>query len=287
MERIDPMSASEDLQRLVNQLPSPDGRGMFCTGIDKVTIEQTIAAIHQGGKANVLGLIDLLGQPGEPGDVKPHYALHCLGNHLLQIKDEAARLEFAQTLASQLGGSRPKAIQAYLCQELQSFGHSEAATALGKLLCDEELSAPAAMALVAIREGAAPPLRAALAEAKGACKLNIVQALGQIGDRESISALQALVSDEDREVRLAAAWGLARMGDAGSVDRLIQAAGVESGWERIQATKHCLVLAERLAASAQKVPAARIYMYLRDTRSEPHEKYVRDAAEKGLATLKT
>jgi HEAT repeat protein len=219
--------------------------------------------------------------------VKPHYALHCLGNHILQIKDEAARREFGQTLASQIGGSRSKAIQAYLCQELQSFGRGEATAALGQVLCDEDLSAPAAMALVAIREGAAPPLRAALSQSKGACKLNIVQALGQIGDRESIPALRALASDEDREVRLAAGWGLARMGDAGSVDPLIQAADVEPGWERIQATKNCLVLAEKLAAAGQQAPAAKIYAHLRDTRTDPHEKYVRDAAEKGLAVLKS
>ncbi len=130
-------------------------------------------------------------------------------------------------------------------------------------------------------------MRAALPQAKGACKLNIVQALGQIGDRESIPALRALVADEDREIRLAAACGLARMGDAGSVDLLIKAAGVEPGWERIQATKHCLVLAEKLAAAGQQAPAARIYAYLRDTRSDPQEKYVRDAAEKGLAALKS
>jgi hypothetical protein len=281
------MAASEDLKTLVNQLPDPDRRGMFCTDIDKAKIEKAIAAIHQGGKDNVLGLIDLLAEPGEASDVKPHYALHCLGNHLLQIKDEAARRDFGQTLASEIGGSRPKAIQAYLCQELQSFGHGEATSALGQVLNDDDLSAPAAMALVAIREGAAPPLRAALPQAKGACKLNIVQALGQIGDRESIPALRALVTDEDREIRLAAAWGLARMGDAASVDRLIQAAGVEPGWERIQATKHCLVLAEKLAAAGQQAPAAKIYAYLRDTRSDPQEKYVRDAAEKGLAALKS
>ncbi len=281
------MAASEDLKKLVKQMPDPDGRGMFCTNIDKAKIEQAIAAIAKGGKDNVLGLINLLAGPGEPADVKPHYALHCLGNHLLQIKDEAARREFSQTLASQIGGSRPKTIQAYLCQELQSFGHGEATAALGQVLCDDDLSAPAAMALVAIREGAAPPLRAALPQAKGQCKLNIVQALGQIGDRESIPALRPLVADEDREVRLAAAWGLARMGDAGSVDLLIKAAGVEPGWERIQATKHCLVLAEKLAAAGKKGPAAEIYTHLRDTRSDPQERYVRDAAEKGLAALKS
>lgn len=281
------MAASEDLKKLVKQMPDPDGRGMFCTNIDKAKIEQAIAAIAKGGKDNVLGLINLLAGPGKPADVKPHYALHCLGNHLLQIKDEAARREFSQTLASQIGGSRPKTIQAYLCQELQSFGHGEATAALGQVLCDDDLSAPAAMALVAIREGAAPPLRAALPQAKGQCKLNIVQALGQIGDRESIPALRPLVADEDREVRLAAAWGLARMGDAGSVDLLIKAAGVEPGWERIQATKHCLVLAEKLAAAGKKGPAAEIYTHLRDTRSDPQERYVRDAAEKGLAALKS
>jgi hypothetical protein len=281
------MAASEDLKKLVNQMPDPDRRGMFCTDIDKAKIEQAIAAIHQGGKDNVLGLIDLLAEPGQPGDVKPHYALHCLGNHILQIKDEAARRDFGQTLASQIGGSRPKAVQAYLCQELQSFGHGEATAALGQALGDDDLNAPAAMALVAIREGSAPPLRAALPQAKGACKLNIVQALGQIGDRESIPALRALLADEDREVRLAAAWSLARMGDAGSVDRLIQAAGVEPGWERVQATKHCLVLAEKLAAAGEKAGAVKIYASLRDTRTDPQEKYVRDAAERGLAAVKT
>ncbi len=281
------MAASEDLKTLVSQLPDPDRRGMFCTDIDKAKIEQAIAAIQQGGKDNVLGLIDLLAGPGEPGDVKPHYALHCLGNHILQTKDEAARREFGQTLASQIGGSRPKAIQAYLCQELQSFGRGEATAALGKVLGDDDLSAPAAMALVAMREGAAPPLRAALPQAKAACKLNIVQALGQIGDRESIPALGALVYDEDREVRLAAAWGLARMGDAGSVDLLIQAAGVKPGWERIQATKNCLVLAEKLAAAGNKAAATKIYTYLYESRADPVETYVRDAAQKGLAALKS
>jgi hypothetical protein len=281
------MAASEDLKNLVNQLPDPDRRGMYCTDIDKAKIEQTIAAIHQGGKDNVLGLIDLLAEPGQSGGAKPHYALHCLGNHLLQIKDEAARREFCQAIASQIGGSRPKVIQAYLCQELQSFGHNEAVSALGSVLCDDDLSSPAAMALVAIWEGAALPLRAALPKAKGACKLNIVQALGQVGDRESIPALRSLVSNEDREVRLAAAWGLARMGDAGSVERLIQAAGVEPGWERIQATKHCLVLAEKLAAAGDKAGADKIYAHLRDTRTDPQEKYIRDAAQRGLAAMKS
>ena len=139
------------------------------------------------------------------------------------------------------------------------------------------------MALVAIGDGAAEQFRAALAGAKGNCKLNIVQGLGAVGDRESIPVLLALLTDDDREVRLAAGWGLARMGDAAAVDALIKAAGVPDGWERIQATKHCLVLGEKLTAAGKRSEAARLYGYLRDSRKDKHEKYVRDLAEKALA----
>ncbi len=136
---------------------------------------------------------------------------------------------------------------------------------------------------MAIRDGAAEQFRPALAGAKGVCKLNIVQGLGAMGDKQSIPALLALLGDGNREVRLAAGWGLARMGDAGSVDALIKAAEVPDGWERIQATKHCLMLAERLSAAGKKSEAVRVYTYLRESRNDPHEKYVRELAEKALA----
>ena len=278
--------AADNLKTLVQEMPDPDARGMYCTDIDKAKIERAIAELHKGGKANLLGLIDLLVEPGAGDDVKAHYALHCLGNHAIQIKDEPGRQAFSEALASQLGGSRPKGVQAYLCQELQWFGHPEAVPALGKLLGDEQLGPPAAMALTAIRTGAAEQFRAALPTAKGVCKRNVVQGLGAVADQESIPALRALLADEDREVRIEAGWALARMGDAGSADLLLKAAMVEPGWERIQATKHCLVLAENLVASGKKVAATAIYTALRQTRQGPHEQYVRDAADKALAAAK-
>ena len=110
-----------------------------------------------------------------------------------------------------------------------------------------------------------------------------MQGLGAVGDKESIPALTALLTDNDREVRLAAGWSLAHMGGASSVDALIKAADVPDGWERIEATKHCVVLAERLTAAGDKASAAKIYSYLRDSRKDAHETYIRDLAEKALA----
>jgi HEAT repeat protein len=280
------MAISEKLKSLVAELPDPDDRGMLCTDIDKEEIERTIAEIHAGGRDNVLGLIDMLVPPGAGDDAKAHYALHCVANHVLKIKDEEARRQFSEALASQLGGTRPKPVQAYLCQELQWAGRQEAAKALGKLLCDEELCDPATMALVAIREGAAEQFRAALPEARGKCRLAVVQGLGAVCDAASADALRQALDDPDREVRLAAGWGLARLGDAGSVDPLIKAADATQGWERIQATKHCLALAEKLAASGNKDLARRICAHLQETRTDPSERYVRDAAQKALAQIR-
>jgi len=275
------MTVSEELETLVAQMPDPDDRGMYTESIDKEKIEKAVTAIYEGGREYVLGLIDMLSEPGSDQDVKPHYALHCVANHVLIVKDEQARQELSKALASKVNGDRSNYVKSFLCQELQRAGGKEATPALGKLLLDEELVEPATAALVAIRDGAAEQFRKALPRARGKCRLNIVQGLGAVEDRESIDALRQALDDPDREVRLAAGWGLARMGDAGSVDLLIKTAGVGPGWERIQATKHCLVLAENLVAAGKRDLAGKIHAYLRETRTDPSEQYVCEAARAG------
>ncbi len=280
------MKIPEKLKALVAQMPDPDKRSMFTTDIDKEKIEKALAEMFRGGRETVLALIDMLGEPGKDEDVKPHYASHCLENYALIVKDEKARREFSETLAGELDSDRPKPVKAFLCQQLQWSGGEEAAPGLGKLLLDDELVESAAMALVAIHEGAAEPFRAALPKAKGKCRLNIVQGLGAIGDTASASAIRDTLGDSDRETRIAAGWALARMGDASSVDSLIRVAEVGPGWERVQATKHCLVLAEKLVAAGRCSEAEKIYKTLHETRTDPSEKYVREAAERGLKAAK-
>ena len=277
------MAVSDRLKALVDQMPNPDGRGMYTENIDKEKIEKTVAEIHRGGRENVLGLIEMLGEPGSEENVKPHYALRCLANHALIIKDENARRQFSEALASQLGGDLSTYNKAFLCQELQWAGRREAVGALGKLLTDEELCDPAAMALAAIGDGAADELRRALPGAKGRCRLAVIDALAALADAGSANVFKEALKDPDREVRLAAGSGLARIGDPGSVDLLIQAANVGPGWERVKQTKHCMVLAEKLAAAGKKSEAGKIYSHLRSTRTDPSERYIRDAAEKALA----
>jgi len=279
------MAISDQLKNLVSQMPDPDGRGMYCENIDKEKIERTTAELHKGGRDNVAGLIEMLGEPGTEENVKPHYALHCLANHVLIIEDENARRQFCGVLVEKLGSDLSDFNKGYLCQELQWAGGKEAVAALGKLLLDEALVEPAAAALTAIGDGAADQFRTAWPSAKGKCRLSIIQGLGATADAKSVDALQKALGDEDREIRLAAGWALSEIGDAGSADALIKAADVDPGWERIQATKHCLVMAENLAADGKQDVAKKIYLHLVGTRKDSSEAYLRLAAAKAMSAL--
>lgn len=276
------MKSSSQLTSLVNQMPDPDGRGMYCTDIDKKKIDEAIAQILNGGRDNIIAIIDMLVPPGKGDDVKAHYALHCLALHVCKLDDDNHRRRFARTVASQLGGDRPQAVQRYLVRVLQVAGGKEVVGALGKLLLDEELCEPAAQALAAIGEGAAKQLRNALPGAEGKCRLTIVQNLGVVRDAKSIDTLKKAVADKNQDIRIAAGWALANIGDPGSVNALLRATDAE-GWERIQMTKACLLLAENLRTAGKNYEAVKIYTHLRDTRTEPAERYVRDAAKKALA----
>jgi len=267
---------------IINRLPDPDERGLL-SNIDKETVDSVVSQIYEGGQKSLLALIGMLVEPGRGDDVKPRYALHCLAVHMCKPEEEKARQAFAETLASQLGGNRPKSVQKYLIQQLQVAGGKEIVPALGKMLEDEELYESAAQALVAIGDGAAGQLRNALPKVDGKMKLTIIQNLGVVRDAESVDILKKALGDDDRDNRLAAGWALANTGDAGSVDLLLKAADAEETYERNTATKACLLLAERLLEAGKKEPAGKIYTHLSDTRSGPDEAYIRAAANKGLA----
>ncbi len=275
--------SSSALVGLVNQMPDPDQRGMYCTDIDKEKIEGAIQRILRGGRENIIGVIDMLVEPGKGDDVKAHYALHCMALRVCKLKNDRPRRRFGRTLASQIGGDRPKEVQKYLIQQLQVAGGKEVVEALGRVLVDEDLCEPAAQALVAIGDGAAEQLRGALSRVRGQCQLTILQNLGVVRDTNSVGTLKKAVSDEDEAVRIAAVWALANIGDADSANMLLRAADKADGWERIQATKACLLLAENLRAAGKQSEAARIYKHLRNTRTKPAERYVSDAAKTGLA----
>lgn len=279
------MAVSEQLRTLVAQLPDADGSGRYTENIDKEAIEATIAAIHQGGVAFVAGLVEMLDEPGTPENLKPHYALHCLANHVLVIQDDQARQDLVRVLCDKLDDAELATHnKEFLCQTLQWSGRQEACEPLGRCLRDEGLVQAASMALVAIGHGAAGTLRATLPELTGTCRMHALYALASLADPQAAGDLQDALQDDDCEIRIAGGLGLAKLALPDSAPPLLAAADRASGWERIQQSHYCMLLAEGLLAAGESAAAAKIYQHIRETRGHD-EAHLREAAEKALAAI--
>jgi len=281
-------AADARVEELVGQLPNsdqPDGESKF-TGPKWEVVEKMCAEILAGGREKILALAGMLRDPSKERwtSFRAEYLLHAIALYVGAPERREERRLFVETLASLIGGDAvSKAVQTRLIGELQVTGGRGALDALGNALLDEELCEPAAQALLATRRGAAERVRAAFPKAPAACRATLAQALGVLADGESVEALIGALGDQNREVRTCAAWALARTGDARGVEGVLKAAAADDGWESTQAVKAALLLAEKLAAAGAKGDAARIYTHLRERFSDPKEKYIRDAAERGLA----
>lgn len=268
-----PPENPEQQKRRRQQQPESWGSASKFTGPDPALARKLVAEVYSGGRKSIVELIGLL---DNPADYKPEYLLHCLA----LFGNEKEQKLLTRTIAAQLGDSQAPAI---LIRELQRIGSDDAARALGKYLTDEKLCADAALALTAIGgNAAASEFRKAFPKSNGRCRVTIAQNLGVLRDAKSAESLRKALTDPDADLRLAAAWALARMGDAQSVDTLIRMADGLQGYTRAKATNTVLLLAESLGAQNKKTEAARIYTHIRNTRTDPKEKYLRDAAAKHL-----
>ncbi len=278
------MKTQDKIAEAVDQVPALDKRGTF-TGPTWEDLLPALDAVLAAGKDGVVAVVAMLKDVDDGADYKARYFLHVLAQYLGRPGKEAPRAMFVEALASQLGGERSKSVQGYLARQLQVIGTKDCGAALGKLLPDPELCEYATQALLSIRAGAVEEFRKALPELKGGPKLTVLQALGVLTDAGSVEAMKGALADADRDLRLAGAWGLARVGDAASVDVVLKAADVEAGYERIKATSSALLLAENLLAAGKKPEAAKIYKHLKATRTDPSEAYVADIAAERLTSL--
>jgi hypothetical protein len=281
------MANTEQVKSLLSQFPDPDRGGRYADlNEEEMRLMRTVVAqLRDWGREAVLGLIELLVEPGRGNDIKARYALHLLAVEVTQKGRESARAAFAQAVASQLGGPRPKLVQAWLIEPLQLAGAEEVVRALRQALLEADLCDPAARALAVIRDGAAEALLEALPKTQGRQRLSIIQNLAVLRAAPAAPAFRQALTDGDADVRVAGAWGLARLAESSAAEALLQCAEAHDGWERFNETDACLALAESLAAAGKKAPAKAIYERLEKTRTDASERHVREAAARGLAAL--
>jgi hypothetical protein len=278
------MGDTAKIREFLNRLPSPDTSGKF-TGPDPADAGKLYQEVLAGGRGALVDLIGQIQEPGKDDDWRARYLLHGLALYACQPGGRQHQPLVVEALILGLDADLPVEARGFLIRELQVAGSVKAskriAEALGKRLTDDDLCEPAAQALLAIREGAAGEFRKALGAAQGKNRATIIQALGVLGDRQSVGALKQALADSDPDTRLAAAFALAASGDASAADPLLKAADVADVWERDQVSNFCLLLAEKLVAAGRKDDAKRIYQRLRD-RKRPEDRHVKQAATIGL-----
>ena len=282
------------LGEIVKRIPAQDAAA--ATDISRELLK--------GGAETVKTLVALLAEPGKIDDSKIRFAVHGMALYVARAgvkegealaEQQAERKMMADSLLAALADeARPPIIKAFLIQQLRFCAAKEACEPLGKFLLDEKLCEDATQTLLSIKgEEAAAALRQALPQAKGGCRLTIIQALGVLRDAKSAPEIAKSASDENREIRLAALFALANLGDPAWTELLTKAASVEPPYERSQATNSLLTHARRLIEGNQQPDAEKVYRALFTGRTAPdlvsprnktpEDRHVRCAALRGLA----
>lgn len=267
--------------------PIPQNPESKFTGPDPEVAAEVCETLLKGAPDSVRELVGMVKDPGSPEfkNYKAEYLAHALAVYTGRQGKQEQRKMVARVFASYLGDPKtPEYVQGFLARQLERIGDRDVVPALGKLLTNEKLCDYAAAALISIKDGAVQQFRTALPNCKGRCRIVVIQSLAALGDAESAKIFREALKDEDMNIRLAGAWGVVKIADAQAIPDLLKAADVESHFERSKMASACIQLAEALAAKGKKQEAAKIFTYLRDSRKDPKEKYIRDLAAKWLAT---
>ncbi|MFO8012920.1 MAG: HEAT repeat domain-containing protein [Phycisphaerae bacterium] len=285
------MPDKDKLAEIVDRVPDLDEGGKKGRSEGKLTgppwpeaVRDIFDPVLAGGKKAVMALIDRVKPVDNGEDYKVRYTLHGLSMVTCRKGKEKERAAVIDAYTTALGQDRPASIKEFLVWELETVGDARAVPALAAFLDDETVGPDAVRTLVAIGDGAAEPIRKALAKSKGPMRLHLVQAAGQLGDKAAIPEVRKAVKSDDEDLRVTARWVLATLGDAASADACL--AGAEArDWERVKGVKACLVLAETLAADGNKAAARDVYERLKKACAAEDDAYVREACDRGLKAI--
>ena len=175
---------------------------------------QTADELAKGGaaavKACALKLIDV-SERNEKNDTDARVALHgvCVHaryNNIAEAVEQGVLEAFAETKKTE--------VKLYLLEQLYYTAGEKSVAALSPLLTDPKYCHEVYKVLVAIPDAAkvaGPAFLKALPDAKGMCRYEIVQALGELGIADAAAEAVKDTKSDDRRARLIAYEALARM----------------------------------------------------------------------------
>lgn len=209
--------------------------------------QAVLADLVKLGEPGLTELVAALVPAGTGDDTKVRFALNGLVHYVSRPGAEAERALLSKVLLAALAARNETEIQADLLRCLQRCGGPEAVPPLAALLLDEDLSAPAAAALLSIGgDDVTAAFVKSLPQANGPVAVTMLQAVGSLGAKATANDVIRFAASDDQTVRQAAWDALSRLGDPAGMPVLLQAAASDDVRDRTVATAACLRLAERL-----------------------------------------
>lgn len=210
--------------------------------------------------------------------MKTNLLKHLLLGALFTLTVFSVRAQDEQGLIRILRGSASAVDKCEACKKLRLVGTAESVPALARLLTDERVSQAARYTLEAMPASeAGAALRDALSNTSGLLKSGVVDSLGWRRDTEAVPLLIPLLSDADTAIASASALG--RIGGKEALAALEAARANAAPTVRPSVLESLMRCAERALAEGDLSGARRVFNSLAATTEAEH---VRVAAQAGL-----
>ncbi len=263
-----PSSAVHDfsMEELLGRMPPRDS-------LESRLVFVSMARMGQDG---VTEICRNLGPPGTERNMRAENALQGLALYVAGKGSEEDRTMFVSALGKELESHPASEEASFLIARLQIAGRGESIGLLSRFLADERLCEPAAQAMMAIREGAEKGFLSALPEAKGRCRITVINCLGELRSRDAVELLLKDAFADDLGIRMASLFALANIGDP-RADQVLTTRAVREP-EKDEATSNALLFARRQIQAGNAARAISICNELYASRGSVGESHFRSAA---------
>jgi HEAT repeat protein len=261
----DAQTPKSEVQILVNRFPAQN-----------TETRQNLASKLIGmGQVGILEICRLLVPPGTGDDTNARYALSAMATYVSQNGGEKARELYAKALIKGLDKQQDKEAQAFLIRQLQRTGKTESIKPLKRYLEDKKLCEPATQALLAIGTPEAEKvLLKALEKARGANRVTLIKALGELRSHKATKKILPFVTDKNDELRQVARFALANIGDP-QAEKAVGTVSLEApSFERTRAPSVYLLYAQRLSETGHRKQSVSICRNLIAKYTAPQESHI-------------
>lgn len=200
------------------------------------------------GHDGIIRFAKLIVPPGTGNDARARFALGSLAKYVTRPGAEQERKMCSEVFLKALSQATDKEVKAFFIRQLQIAGKDEAVTPLRKYLKDDRLCEPATQALLSIKSSPAEKaLLKALSSSKGAGRITLVKALGELKSGTAVKNIRKYSDTPNKELRKVCLFALANIADA-SAKEILSLAAEKAGYiyEETNAVQSYLLFAKRI-----------------------------------------